>query len=161
MPKNTVPEVGKRAPAFTLLSSQGDKVTLSKLRGSPVVLYFYPKDNTPGCTVEAQEFRVKMKEFNKLGVRLFGISPDGVSTHCKFIDKQKLNFPLLADNKHIAAEKYGVWVEKSMYGRKFWGIQRATFLIDGSGKITQVWPKVIPKGHATEVLAAAKELARG
>lgn len=154
----TMPEAGKRAPAFTLPSSDGGKVSLGKLKGSPLVVYFYPKDNTPGCTTEALEFRAKTKQFEALGVRVFGISPDSVASHCKFIDRQKLNFTLLADEDHAIAEKYGVWVEKSMYGKKFMGVQRATFLIDKTGKTAQVWPKVKPKGHASEVLAAAKEL---
>lgn len=155
---SNIPESGKRAPAFTLPSSDGGKVALTKLKGTPIVLYFYPKDNTPGCTTEALEFRAKAKQFQALGVRIFGVSPDSVASHCKFIEKQKLNFTLLADEDHAIAEKYGVWVEKSMYGKKFMGVQRSTFLIDGAGKIAQVWPKVKPKGHAAEVLAAAKEL---
>jgi thioredoxin-dependent peroxiredoxin len=153
-----MPEIGKRAPVFELPSSEGGTIALSRLKGSPVVLYFYPKDSTPGCTTEALEFRSKIKQFEALGVHIFGISPDSVDSHCKFIDKQKLNFVLLADEGHTVAEKYGVWVEKSMYGKKFMGVQRATFMIDGSGKIAHVWPKVSPKGHAAEVLERARSL---
>jgi len=153
-----LPEAGKKAPAFSLPSHTGGTVKLSALAGKPVVLYFYPKDMTSGCTVEAQEFRDHAAKFKKAGVEVFGVSPDSVKTHCKFVDKEKLNFALLADEDHKVAEKYGVWVEKSMYGRKYMGILRATFLIDAKGKIAKVWPKVTPKGHAAEVLAAAKEL---
>ena len=154
----SMPEVGKKAPAFTLTADSGAKVQLSKLKGAPVVLYLYPKDDTPGCTVEAKEFRDAMKDFKKAGVHVFGLSPDPVEKHCKFIDKHGLNFPLLADPEHTVIEKYGCWVEKNMYGKKFMGVQRATFLIDKDGKIAQVWPKVKPQGHAKEVLAAAKAL---
>lgn len=155
---HSMPEADRKAPAFTLPSSQGGKVRLSDLKGAPVVVYFYPKDNTPGCTTEAQEFRDQVKAFKKLDVRVLGISPDSIESHCKFIEKQGLNFELLSDEDHKVAEKYGVWVEKNMYGRKFMGIQRATFLIDAQGKIAKVWPKVRPKGHAAEVLDAAREL---
>lgn len=158
MPKTTskLPTEGKRAPEWTLVSDEGRKLSLSSLKGAPVVMYFYPKDNTPGCTVEAQEFRDLNKNFEKLGVRVIGLSPDSVETHGKFIAKQGLNFSLLADTGHKVAEKYGVWVEKNMYGRKYWGVQRATFLIGTDGKITKIWPKVRPKGHAHEVLEAVK-----
>lgn len=153
-----VPVAGKRAPAFTLPSSDGDSVRLSSLKGNSVVLYFYPKDNTPGCTVEAKEFRDLARDFEKHHTTILGISPDSVESHCKFIDKFDLNFRLLADGKHQIAEKYGVFVEKNLYGRKYWGVQRATFLIDADGKIAKVWPKVKPKGHAEEVLDAVKAL---
>ena len=131
---------------------------LSSLKGEPVVLFFYPKDNTPGCTTEAREFQKEYKAFEKAGAHVFGISADGVESHCKFVDKLGLAFPLLADADHSVCEKYGVWVEKNMYGKKFMGIQRATFLIGPDGKLARVWPKVSPKGHAEEVLAAVKEL---
>ena len=108
--------------------------------------------------MEAQEFRDQMRHFKRLGVIVLGISPDTIESHCKFVDKQKLNFTLLADTEHKVAEKYGVWVEKNMYGRKYWGVQRSTFLIDAAGKLAKVWPKVKPKGHAHEVLDAAKAL---
>lgn len=153
-----MPPEGKKAPAFTLPASTGGKVRLSELKGTPVVVYFYPKDNTPGCTTEAEEFRDHMKTFEKLGVHVLGISPDSIESHCRFIDKHDLNFTLLADEDHAVADKYGVWVEKNLYGRKFMGVQRATFLIDADGKIAKVWPKVRPKGHAQEVVEAAKAL---
>lgn len=157
-PNPSMPSEGKKSPAFNLPSQSGDKIRLSSLKGAPVVLYFYPKDNTPGCTVEAKEFRDSLRDFKRAGAEVIGISPDSVDSHCKFIDKQGLNFTLLADTEHVVAEKYGVWVEKNMYGRKFWGVQRATFLIDAEGRIARLWPKVKPKGHAREVLAAVKAL---
>ena len=156
--EHSMPLEGKKAPAFALPSQTGDKIRLSSFKGAPVVLYFYPKDNTPGCTVEAREFRDAFRHFRKAGAEIIGISPDSVESHCKFIEKQGLNFTLLADTEHVAADRYGVWVEKNMYGRKFWGIRRATFLIDAAGRIDTVWPKVKPKGHAQEVLAAVKTL---
>ena len=153
-----LPEPGNKAPAFALPAHTGDTIRLADLAGGPVVVYFYPKDNASGCTIEAQEFRDLAPKFKKAGVTVFGISPDSVKSHCGFADKQKLNFALLADEDHAVAERFGVWVQKSMYGRKYMGIQRATFLIDGAGKIAKVWPKVTPKGHAAEVLAAATAL---
>lgn len=160
MPKLTpsVPVAGKKAPAFSLESSDGQKVSLASLKGRKAVLYFYPKDDTPGCTTEAQEFRDLMGEFKKLGVAVYGVSPDTVKSHCKFIGKQDLTFPLLADIDHKVADKFGLWVEKSMYGKKYWGVQRATFFFDENGKIAQAWPKVNPKDHAQEVLDAAKAM---
>lgn len=155
---NTIPSEGKKAPAFNLPSDSGEKIRLSAFKGSPVVLYFYPKDNTPGCTLEAQDFRDAMRDFRRIGVEVLGVSPDNVDSHCKFIDKHGLNFTLLADTDHTVAEKYGVWIEKNMYGRKFWGVQRATFLIDPSGRIAKAWPKVKVKGHAREVLTVAKAM---
>ena len=155
---STLPAKGNRAPVFALESNEGTKVKSAELKGNAYVVYFYPKDMTPGCTTEAQEFRDLMGHFEKLGIAVFGVSPDGVESHCKFIEKQQLNFALLVDADHALAEKYGLWVEKSMYGRKYWGVQRATFLVDSDGKIAQVWPKVKPKGHAAEVLTAAKAL---
>ncbi len=155
------PEAGKKAPAFTLASDGDERIRLSALKGSPVVLFFYPKDNTPGCTLEAQEFRDFYSKFKKLGVRVFGISPDSVASHCKFVDKQSLNFPLLSDPEHTMIEKYGLWVEKKLYGRVYWGVQRATLLIDSNGKVAAGWPKVKPKGHAAEVLEAARALVKG
>jgi len=154
----SIPEVGQKAPAFSMQSNTGAKVSLSGLKGKNVVLYFYPKDDTPGCTVEAKEFRDGVGDFTKLGAVVLGVSPDSVESHCKFIDKFDLNFELLADTDHEVAEKYGLWVEKSMYGKKYWGVQRATFLIDGTGKIAKAWPKVKPEGHAAEVLEALKAL---
>lgn len=148
------PREGKKAPAFSLPSSEGGKVSLASLKGKRFVLYFYPKDDTPGCTVEAKAFRDKAADFAKAGVAVFGVSPDDAESHCKFRDKYGLNFALLADADHKAAESFGVWVEKNMYGKMFWGVQRATFLVDQKGVVTKVWPKVKPEGHAEEVLAA-------
>jgi len=153
-----IPAAGKKAPAFTLESDKGEKVSLSGLKGKAVVLYFYPKDDTPGCTVEAKEFRDAAGAFAKKGAVVFGVSPDSVASHCKFISKFDLNFSLLADVDHVVSEKYGLWVEKSMYGKKYMGVQRATFLIDATGKIAKVWPKVKPEGHAAEVLEALEAL---
>lgn len=153
-----MPAVGSKAPAFKLESSSGETVALSGLKGQRVVLYFYPKDDTPGCTVEAQEFRASLDKFKKLNTVVLGLSPDDVKSHCKFIKKFDLNFELLADTDHAICEKYGVWVEKSMYGKKYMGAQRATFLIDENGKLAKVWPKVKPEGHAAEVLAAVAAL---
>ena len=153
-----MPAAGKKAPAFNLESNTGEKVSLAGLKGQKVVLYFYPKDDTPGCTVEAQEFRSILDQFKAAGATVLGVSPDDVKSHCKFIKKFDLNFDLLADTEHAVCEKFGVWVEKSMYGKKYMGAQRATFLIDGDGKIAKVWPKVKPEGHAAEVLEAVKAL---
>jgi len=149
-----MPEAGKKAPAFNLPTNTGKKLSLSSLKGKWVVLYFYPKDDTPGCTIEAKEFRDAATDYELRNAVILGISPDDVASHCKFIDKHALNFLLLADTEHAIAEKYGVWVEKNMYGKKYMGVQRATFLIDPQGKLAQVWPKVKPEGHAAEVLAA-------
>jgi len=146
------PLVGKKAPDFTLESSAGAKLKLSSQKGKVVVLYFYPKDNTSGCTVEAKEFRDANDSYIEAGALVLGISPDSIESHCKFIDKHGLNFQLLSDPEHTVAEKYGVWVEKSMYGKKYMGIQRATFLIDKEGRVVHVWLKVKPQGHAREVL---------
>lgn len=151
---STLPGKGKKAPAFTLSDGRGNKVALSDFKGKPVVLYFYPKDDTPGCTVEAKGFQAALPEFAKRGAAVLGVSPDNGASHCKFSEKFGLEFPLLADEQHAVAEKYGVWVEKSMYGKKYWGVQRATFLIDEQGRIAEAWPKVKPEGHAVEVLAA-------
>ena len=155
---SAMPAQGQKAPAIELKSATGEKVNLAGLKGKPVVVYFYPKDDTPGCTVEAKGFQAALPKFTKAGAEILGISPDGVDSHCKFADKYGLDFPLLADEHHAVAEKYGVWVEKNMYGKKYWGVQRATFLIDAQGKIARVWPKVKPEGHAEEVLAAIKSL---
>ncbi|MFO7975998.1 MAG: thioredoxin-dependent thiol peroxidase [Candidatus Hydrogenedentota bacterium] len=153
-----IPDVGEKAPAFNLPSSTGDEVKLSDFLGNPVVVYFYPKDNTPGCTLEAKGFQANAAQFKKVGIPILGISPDSVDSHCKFADKYGLAFSLLADVKHETAKEYGVWVEKNRYGNKYWGIQRSTFLIDKEGKIAQVWPKVKPENHAEEVLEAAQKV---
>lgn len=151
-------EAGKKAPAFDLPADNGAKVRLSDLAGGPVVLYFYPKDDTPGCTKEACAFRDRSAELKKLGATVLGVSPDDVASHGKFRDKFKLNFPLLADEDHKIAEKYGAWREKNMYGKKSMGIQRSTFLIDAQGKVAKVWKKVQVDGHDEEVIGAIKEL---
>jgi thioredoxin-dependent peroxiredoxin len=151
-------EPGKKAPDFTLPADDGGKVKLSNLAGGPVVLYFYPRDDTPGCTREACAFRDQKTQLKKLGARVLGVSPDSVTSHEKFRDKFKLNFPLLADADHKVAEKYGAWREKNLYGKKSMGIQRSTFLIDAAGKVARVWKKVNVDGHDAEVLAALKEL---
>lgn len=153
-------EPGAKAPAFTLASDRGDKVKLSDLAGSPVVLYFYPKDDTPGCTKEACNFRDRLGEITKLGGKVFGVSPDDVASHGKFRDKYTLNFPLLADPEHKIADKYGAWREKNMYGKKSMGIQRCTYLIGADGKVAKVWKKVSVDGHDDQVIEALKELAK-
>lgn len=154
-------EVGKAAPAFTLLDDQGQKVKLSDFKGRPVVLYFYPKDDTPGCTKEACNFRDQKDSLTELGAVVLGISPDDVASHVKFRDKYELNFPLLADAEHKVAEKYGAWREKNMYGKKSMGIQRSTFLIDARGKIAKVWQRVKVDGHDAQVLDALRALPNG
>jgi len=151
-------EPGKKAPAFTLVSDSGKKVKLSDFSGQPVVLYFYPKDDTPGCTTEACAFRDTYSELQQAGAVLLGVSADDVASHVKFRDKYQLNFPLLADTDHAMAEKYGAWREKNMYGKKSMGIQRSTYLIDAAGKIAQVWKRVQVDGHAQQVLDALQEL---
>jgi peroxiredoxin Q/BCP len=133
-------------------------VKLSELKGSPVVLYFYPADDTPGCTREACAFRDRSGELKKLGAKVLGVSPDDVASHVKFVKKFKLNFPLLADTDHAVAEKYGAWREKNMYGKKKMGIARSTFLIDAEGKIAKVWKAVKVDGHDEHVIAALREL---
>ena len=159
MPASTnLPEIGKTAPAFSGTTENGEKIRLSQHKGKNVVLYFYPKDNTPGCTVEAKEFRDMQDELNCANAAVIGVSPDGPESHSKFIDRFDLNFTLVADEDHKIAEKYGVWVEKNMYGKKFMGIQRATFLINPKGKISHVWPKVRAAGHAEQVLKTLAEL---
>lgn len=149
---------GDIAPAFSLPATGGDTITLRALRGKPVVLYFYPKDDTSGCTVEACEFRDSWREVQRTGAVVLGVSPDGVPSHEKFRAKHKLPFPLLADTDHSVAEAYGAWGEKSMYGRKYQGILRTTFLIGPDGRVVRVFPKVKPRGHATEVLLALAQL---
>ncbi|CAL1124822.1 unnamed protein product [Cladocopium goreaui] len=147
-------EAGKKAPDFTLTSDSGEKIKLSSLQGGPVVLYFYPKDDTPGCTKEACAFRDQKSAIKKSGATVLGVSPDDVESHVKFRDKYKLNFPLLADAGHKVADKYGAWREKNMYGKKSMGIQRSTFLIDPAGKVAKVWKRVKVDGHDEEVLTA-------
>lgn len=151
-------EEGAEAPAFTLEADDGSTISLSDLKGSPVVVYFYPKDDTPGCTKEACAFRDRSDDLKKLGARVFGVSPDAVESHVKFRDKYELNFPLLADPDHKTAEDYGAWREKNMYGKKTMGIQRSTFLIDPAGKIAKVWKRVQVDGHDDQVLQALQAI---
>ena len=149
-------EVGKPAPDFTLQDQLGKKVTLSKLKGSPIVLYFYPKDDTPGCTKEACAFRDAFAEYEKLGAKILGVSPDSAESHAKFINKHELPFTLLADTEHRVCEAYGVWKEKNMYGRKSMGVERTSFVIDPKGVVRQVFPRVKVDGHSDAVLTAIK-----
>jgi peroxiredoxin Q/BCP len=152
------PEVGSKAPAFTLEADDGTKVKLSDFKGSPVVIYFYPADDTPGCTREACAFRDRKDEIQKLGAKVIGISPDNVASHGKFRDKFQLNFPLLADPDHAVAEKFGAWREKNMYGKKSMGIVRSTFVIDAEGKIARMWKSVKVDGHDAHVIEAIRAL---
>ncbi len=147
-------EVGELAPDFTLKADDGTEVTLSALRGQQVVLYFYPRDDTPGCTREACAFRDQQAELAELGATVLGVSPDSVESHDKFRDKHSLNFRLLADTGSHVARQYGAWREKNLYGKKSMGIQRSTFLIDRSGRIARVWRSVKVDGHADQVKAA-------
>lgn len=149
---------GQMAPDFTLPKAGGGEVTLSALRPAPVVLFFYPKDDTPGCTTENKDFTALAAEFEAAGVTVLGISKDTVAKHEKFQAKHELATVLLSDAEGSVCEAYGVWGEKQMYGKTFLGITRATVLIDGTGNVAQVWPKVKVAGHAEEVLAAAKAL---
>jgi peroxiredoxin Q/BCP len=149
---------GSKAPDFTLATDSGEKFKLSSLKGKNVVLYFYPKSDTPGCTTEACEFRDQNAAYAKADTVVIGVSPDPVKAQAKFRTKFDLPFTLLADEEHAAAEKYGVWVEKSMYGKKYMGVERSTFVINKEGKIAKIFPKVKPAGHAAEVLAALGEL---
>jgi thioredoxin-dependent peroxiredoxin len=151
-------ESGQRAPAFTLTADDGSKVRLSDLRGHPVVLYFYPRDDTPGCTREACAFRDQQDALTKAGAIVLGVSTDSIEDHRKFRDKYQLNFRLLADEQHAVAEKYGAWREKNMYGKKSMGLVRSTFLIDSTGKVAKVWKQVKVVGHDEQVLAALGEL---
>jgi len=150
---------GAPAPTFELPDQDGETVSLGALRGRTIVLYFYPKADTPGCTTQACSIRDRGQEYAEAGVRVIGISPDPVAKVKRFHDKQSLNFTLLADADHAVCELYGVWVQKSMYGRKYWGAQRATFIIDPRGTIVHVIPKASPKTHDDEVLKALSELA--
>lgn len=149
--------VGQAAPAFTLQASNNQTISLSQFHGQNVVLYFYPKDQTPTCTTEACDFRDFHSGFSELNTVVLGISPDSVKSHDKFIAKHELPFPLLADPEHQVAEAYGVWVLKKMYGREYMGIERTTFVIDKEGNIAKVWQKVKVKGHVQEVLQFIKE----
>ncbi len=146
------------APDFTLPSDQDGDITLSKLRPAPVVLFFYPRDNTAGCTRETIEFSEQKTAFEQAGARVFGISKDTLASHTKFRTKHGFDIPLLSDAEGNTCQDFGVWKEKSMYGKKFWGIERSTFLIDGQGKIAQVWRKVKVPNHVEAVLQAVQDL---
>lgn len=153
--------IGDKAPEFTLPAYPGEKISLKQFRGrngKNVVLYFYPRDNTPGCTTEACDFRDGLAQFQQADTAVLGISTDDVTSHQKFVEKFTLPFPLLADTDHAVAEKYGVWVEKSNYGKKYMGIQRATFLINKQGKIAAIWPNVKVAGHVAEVAESLLQL---
>ncbi len=145
-------------PAFSLKGSDGKTYKSKDLKGQPYIIYFYPKDMTPGCTTEACDFRDNMSKLKRAGVQVFGVSPDPLDRHDKFIDKYDLNFVLLSDEDKKLIEKAGIWVEKNMYGKKMMGVLRSTFLVDADGSIAQEWRKVKVKGHVDEVLAAAKAL---
>jgi thioredoxin-dependent peroxiredoxin len=147
---------GQLAPDFTLADQNGKKVTLSKMKGSPVVVYFYPKDDTPGCTKEACDFRDGFISYKQAGAIILGISPDSAESHAKFVKKFDLPFTLLADDDKKVCEAYGVWKEKSMYGKKYMGVERTTFVIDAEGIVRRVFPKVKVDGHSSAVLDAIK-----
>ncbi|WP_445503998.1 thioredoxin-dependent thiol peroxidase [Microvirga sp. G4-2] len=149
---------GTQAPAFSLPATGGKDISLESLKGKKVVLYFYPKDDTSGCTLEAQNFQALRKEFEAADTEVIGVSPDPVKSHDKFRTKYDLEFPLASDEEKNMLEAYGVWVEKSMYGRKYMGVERTTVLIDRDGTIAKVWNKVKVPGHAEEVLATARTL---
>ena len=151
---------GDKAPEFALPADGGETIKLSALKGKPAVLYFYPKDDTSGCTMEAKDFSRLAPDFRKAGVEVIGVSPDSVESHQKFRKKYDLAVRLAADADKAVANAYGVWVEKSMYGRKYMGVERSTFLIDKAGRIAKSWRKVKVPGHAEEVLAAARALAK-
>ena len=151
-------EVGDKAPSFTLPTDGGGKISLKDCKGETVILYFYPKDDTSGCTAEACAFRDALPDFSKAKAKVIGVSKDPVKKHDKFKEKYDLTFPLASDEDGKVCDAYGTWVEKSMYGRKYMGIERSTFLIDGKGVIRAIWRKVKVPGHVDEVLKAAQEL---
>lgn len=150
--------VGNVAPDFTLVNAQGELVSLQNYKGKKVVLYFYPKDMTPGCTTQACDFRDKQEDFTSLNAVILGVSPDDEKKHAKFTEKHGLPFELLVDAEHEVAETYGVWVLKKMYGREYMGIERSTFLIDESGVVVKEWRKVKVKNHIQEILSYIEEL---
>lgn len=149
-------QVGSKAPEFNLPSTSGEKISLNSLKGKNVILYFYPKDDTPGCTKEACSFRDELPKFKKNMAIILGVSNDSLDSHQKFIKKYDLTFPLLSDEDHSVSEKYGVYKEKNMYGRKYWGIERSTFVIDGDGKLRAIFRKVKVDDHIQEVLESLK-----
>ena len=149
---------GDAAPDFEMPATNGRTVSKKTLRGKPFVLYFYPKADTPGCTKEACAFQEALPQLGRIGIDVIGVSPDKMKPIERFADKYKLSFPLASDKAHAVAERYGTWVEKSMYGRKYMGMERSTFLIDKTGKVARAWRKVSVTNHAAEVLAAAKAL---
>jgi len=153
-------EQGDAAPEFSMPASGGRMVSLASMKGRPFVLYFYPKANTSGCTKEACAFQEALPALGKLGIEVIGVSPDKVPPIEKFAAKYSLTFPLASDEGHAVADRYGTWVQKSMYGRKYMGMERSTFLIDRAGKIARVWRKVSVAGHAAEVMEAARGLKR-
>jgi peroxiredoxin Q/BCP len=149
---------GDKAPDFELPATGGRKVSSKALKGKPYLLYFYPKADTPGCTKEACAFQEALPQLGKIGIEVIGVSPDKMKSIEKFAEKYGLTFPLASDEEKHAAEAYGTWVEKSMYGKKYMGMERSSFLIDAKGKVAKVWRKVSVPGHAAEVMAAAKAL---
>lgn len=153
-----LPAIGEPAPDFTLPADDGSTVTLSALRGEWVVLYFYPKASTPGCTTQACSIRDNRSEYEQRGARVLGVSPDPLAKVQKFHEKEGLTFTLLADEDHAVCESYGTWVEKSMYGKKYWGASRSTLVIDPEGIVREVFPKIAPKDHDAKVLKALDEL---
>ena len=154
----TLLKIGQSAPAFSVLNEDGEKVSLKDFKGKSIVVYFYPKDHTPGCTQESCDFRDSMARVKSAGAVVLGVSRDSVSSHLKFKTKLELPFSLLADEDGKMCESFGVWKEKSMYGRKYMGIERSTFIIDAKGKIAKIFPKVSVKGHVDEVIDALKSL---
>ena len=154
-------DAGRKAPTFALKDQSGEEHRLAEYSGQPVVLYFYPKDDTPGCTQETCDFRDRLPRFKKSKTTVLGISILDEKSKARFAKKHDVNFPLLADADHAVAETYGVWQEKSRYGRKYMGIARTTYLIDADGKVVRRWDNVKVNGHADEVMAAAADLAKG
>ena len=151
-------KTGQKAPDFTVMNDKGEKVKLADFKGKKVVLYFYPKDDTPGCTKEACAFQEALPQLGKIGIDVIGVSPDKMKPIEKFAEKYQLTFPLASDESHTVAEKYGTWVEKSMYGRKYMGMERSTFLVDPAGKVAKAWRKVSVTNHAADVLKAAQAM---
>jgi peroxiredoxin Q/BCP len=157
---NSTPQLGELAPDFSVVAQDGNQVNLATFADKWLVLYFYPKDNTPGCTTEAKDFTGLNSDFTELGAVVVGVSPDSVKSHCKFIDKQELSIILLSDPEHQVAEAYGVWQLKKFMGKEYMGVVRSTFLINPGGAIAHSWSNVKVKGHAENVLAKLRELSR-